>query len=40
MSDTIYRYKFNETKEFETIALGVYQKGLTNFSVYEFINKN
>ncbi len=40
MSDTIYRYKFNDTKEFETTALGVYQKGLINFSVYEFINKD
>ena len=37
LSDTSYRYKFNQTQKYKTSQLGIFQKGERSFEVHEFV---
>ena len=37
LSDTVWRYKFNETHRYNTVQLGLYQKENDTFEVQEFV---
>ena len=39
MSDTAYRYNFNNYKKYKTISLGIYQKSGETIEIHEFIRK-